>query len=305
MAGTMTWAAMDLHARSTYAASLDVITGELSRRRFDTGAAEPVVEWLVGLPGPVRACYEVGPTGFVGTDADRGAVADIGGGSGPRPGAGASTDRSDALPASALKLLLRHGRVYDATAWTRTHARWLGRQRFEHHDTELAFIDNLAACDGLAARKQELDERLSGIALEPEFWPLVRRLLLRVRSRLIPGTCCAAYTSSIAARLAMVSWQHGSNGVKSSTYVLSPSGDVAEGVLVLAMRLALAIGGNAATGAKAATGNLRYMSAYLRRLADNSRRTLSGLMTPSLSHEKCRKQSAPTSSPISSSRASF
>jgi hypothetical protein len=62
--GTMTWAAMDVHARSTYAASLDVLTGELTRRRFDTGAVEPVVQWLAGLPAPVRACYEAGPTGF-------------------------------------------------------------------------------------------------------------------------------------------------------------------------------------------------------------------------------------------------
>ena len=64
MTGTMTWAAMDVHARSTYAASLDVVTGELSRQRFDTGAVEPVVGWLAGLPGPVRCCYEAGPTGF-------------------------------------------------------------------------------------------------------------------------------------------------------------------------------------------------------------------------------------------------
>ena len=64
MTGTMTWAAMDVHARSTYAASLDVISGELCRQRFDTGAVEPVVGWLAGLPGPVRACYEAGPTGF-------------------------------------------------------------------------------------------------------------------------------------------------------------------------------------------------------------------------------------------------
>ena len=64
MIGTMTWAAMDVHARSTYAASLDVMTGELTRRRFDTGAVEPVVAWLAGLSGPVRACYEAGPTGF-------------------------------------------------------------------------------------------------------------------------------------------------------------------------------------------------------------------------------------------------
>ena len=64
MIGTMTWAAMDVHARSTYAASLDVMTGELTRRRFDTGAVEPVVAWLAGLSGPVLACYEAGPTGF-------------------------------------------------------------------------------------------------------------------------------------------------------------------------------------------------------------------------------------------------
>src|SRR5579875_914192 len=60
----MTWAAMDVHARSTYAASMDVATGELSRQRFDTGAVELVVAWLAGLPGPVRCCYEAGPTGF-------------------------------------------------------------------------------------------------------------------------------------------------------------------------------------------------------------------------------------------------
>jgi hypothetical protein len=52
----MTWAAMDVHARSIYLASMDVLTGELSRRRFDTGDVEPVVAWLAGLPGPVRAC---------------------------------------------------------------------------------------------------------------------------------------------------------------------------------------------------------------------------------------------------------
>ena len=55
---------MDVHARSTYAAWLDVVTGELSRQRFDTGVVEPVVGWLAGLPGPVRCCYEAGPTGF-------------------------------------------------------------------------------------------------------------------------------------------------------------------------------------------------------------------------------------------------
>jgi hypothetical protein len=56
VSGTMSWAAMDVHARSTCATSMDVLSGEVTRQRFDTGAVEPVVGWLVSLPGPVRAC---------------------------------------------------------------------------------------------------------------------------------------------------------------------------------------------------------------------------------------------------------
>jgi transposase len=58
--GTMTWAAMDVHARSTTAAAIDVQTGKLQRRRFDTGRVDPVVDWLTALPAPVHACYEAG-----------------------------------------------------------------------------------------------------------------------------------------------------------------------------------------------------------------------------------------------------
>jgi transposase len=217
----MTWAAMDVHARSTYAASMDVVTGELSRQRFDTGAVEPVVAWLAGLPGPVRACYEAGPTGFglyraaVAAGVDCQVIAPS---KTPRPsGDRHKSDRRDtdlllrqlmagALTAVAVpsatceaardlarareqvrldlmrcrhrlsKLLLRHGRVWDRTAWTKAHRQWLGSQRFEQPNTELALIDYLAACDGLTARKNALDERLSRVASDREFWPLVRRL---------------------------------------------------------------------------------------------------------------------------------
>ena len=221
MTGTMTWAAMDVHARSTYAASLDVVTGELSRQRFDAGAVEPVVGWLAGLPGPVRCCYEAGPTRF---GLYRAAVAAgidcqvIAPSKTPRPsGDRNKSDRRDTdlllrqLMAGGLtavvvpsatceaardlarareqvrvdlmrcrhrlsKLLLRHGRVWDRSAWTKVHREWLSAQTFEQVNTELAFIDNLAACDGLTARKDALDERLSHVATDPEFWPLVRRL---------------------------------------------------------------------------------------------------------------------------------
>jgi Transposase len=63
MRGTMTWVGMDVHARSTHGAAISSLTGELSRVRFGPGV-EPVVEWLGGLEGPVRAVYEAGPTGF-------------------------------------------------------------------------------------------------------------------------------------------------------------------------------------------------------------------------------------------------
>src|SRR4051794_8440612 len=75
------------------------------------------------------------------------------------------------------KLLLAHGRVYDgATPWNKTHRAWLGAQRFEQAPTELAFIDLLAAVDGLIARKDALDERLSRMATDERLWPTVSRL---------------------------------------------------------------------------------------------------------------------------------
>ena len=63
MSGTMTWVGFDVHARSTHAAAIDTMTGELTRLRFGPGIEAPVA-WLAELPGPVRACYEAGPTGF-------------------------------------------------------------------------------------------------------------------------------------------------------------------------------------------------------------------------------------------------
>ena len=75
------------------------------------------------------------------------------------------------------KLLLLHGRVYpEPSAWTQRHRQWLARQRFDEPATELAYLDTLAAVDGLVARKAALDERLSRLALEGEWWPTVARL---------------------------------------------------------------------------------------------------------------------------------
>jgi transposase len=61
--GMVTYVGLDVHARSTHAAAIDVSTGELVRARFGPGVEEPVA-WLQGVAGPVRACYEAGSTGF-------------------------------------------------------------------------------------------------------------------------------------------------------------------------------------------------------------------------------------------------
>jgi hypothetical protein len=52
---------LDVRARSTIAAAIDVVGGELRRVRFGEGSEE-VVSWLAGLSAPVRAVYEAGPT---------------------------------------------------------------------------------------------------------------------------------------------------------------------------------------------------------------------------------------------------
>jgi transposase len=63
MPGTLTFVGMDVHARSTHAAAINLLTGEIERMKFGAGVDSPV-QWLSELPGPVYACYEAGPTGF-------------------------------------------------------------------------------------------------------------------------------------------------------------------------------------------------------------------------------------------------
>jgi transposase len=58
-----TWVGLDVHVSGTAAAVLDRDSGEVRRRRL-SGRGEEVAEFVAGLPGPVRATYEAGPTGF-------------------------------------------------------------------------------------------------------------------------------------------------------------------------------------------------------------------------------------------------
>lgn len=220
MLETMTYVGLDVHARSTHAAAIDVASGELRRARFG-GGCEEVVAWLQTLPLPLRGCYEAGPTGYglyraaaaAGLSLDVVAPSKT-----PRaPGDRVKSDRKDAellarlllagqlkavtVPAPSFeaarhlarareqvrgdlmrcrhrvsKLLLLHGRVYEGSGWTKTHRRWLAQQRFDEPATELAYVDCLAAVDGLVARKQALDERLSRLAFEGDWTQTVARL---------------------------------------------------------------------------------------------------------------------------------
>jgi len=75
------------------------------------------------------------------------------------------------------KLLLVEGRVYaGTTTWNQRHRAWIAQQRFQHPATELALLDLLAAVDGLTARREALDQRLSELATDPRLWPTISRL---------------------------------------------------------------------------------------------------------------------------------
>jgi transposase len=222
MQQTMSWAGLDVHARSTHVAAVIAATGELRRARFGGDQAE-VVAWLSALPQPVLACYEAGPTGYGLARAAHAAGIEmlvIAPGKTPRPAAErVKTDRRDAehlarqLLAGSLKpvpvpsewleatrdlvraredvrcdltrarhrvskQLLRYGRVYTSTGstWTTRHRDWLAKQSFSEPAAELAYLDALAAVDGLLARRAALEQHLSRVAQHPTIWPTIARL---------------------------------------------------------------------------------------------------------------------------------
>ena len=67
------------------------------------------------------------------------------------------------------KLLLRHGLVYDAAAWTLAHDAWLRRQRFESRPLQLALEESYAATMQAKTRRDALDEAIVELAGEPPF----------------------------------------------------------------------------------------------------------------------------------------
>jgi len=75
------------------------------------------------------------------------------------------------------KLLLRHGRVYEASAWTLAHDAWLRRQQFPSRPLSLAFDECYGAVLQVKARRDALDAAIVEIAAEPPFAEVVGRLV--------------------------------------------------------------------------------------------------------------------------------
>jgi transposase len=99
------FAGLDVHARTTAAAAVRLGSGEVFRARLGGGPAA-AIEWLRSLPGPVRAVYEAGPTGFGLARAARAAGLEVmvcAPGAIPRqPGDRVKTDARDALKLARL-----------------------------------------------------------------------------------------------------------------------------------------------------------------------------------------------------------
>ena len=99
------FAGLDVHARKTAAAAVQLGSGEVWRARLD-GSPAAAIEWLQSLPGPVRATYEAGPTGFGLARAARAAGIELvvcSPGAIPRqPGDRVKTDARDALKLARL-----------------------------------------------------------------------------------------------------------------------------------------------------------------------------------------------------------
>ena len=75
------------------------------------------------------------------------------------------------------KLLLRHGFVYSGgQAWTGVHDQWLGRQRFDHRATTMAFESGYEAVTAITARRGRLEKAIAELAAGSEFTPIVHRL---------------------------------------------------------------------------------------------------------------------------------
>jgi transposase len=75
------------------------------------------------------------------------------------------------------KLLLRHGAVYDATAWTKAHDTWLRRQRFQTGPLAIVFDECYARMIDAKSRRDSLDKAITELAASEPYVDVVERLI--------------------------------------------------------------------------------------------------------------------------------
>jgi transposase len=75
------------------------------------------------------------------------------------------------------KLLLRHGMVYDATAWTRAHDVWLRRRRFQSGPLAVVFDECYGRMLDAKTRRDALDRAITELAGAPPYVDVVERLV--------------------------------------------------------------------------------------------------------------------------------
>jgi transposase len=74
------------------------------------------------------------------------------------------------------KLLLRQGLVWEASAWTQAHERWLATQSFEERGLQIAYGEAVAAVQSVRGRRDALDAAIVEEAAEPRWADVVGRL---------------------------------------------------------------------------------------------------------------------------------
>jgi transposase len=75
------------------------------------------------------------------------------------------------------KLLLRHGLVYDATAWTKAHDVWLRRRRFPSGPLAIVFDESYSRMLDAKTRRDALDAAIAELAATPPYVDVVSRLV--------------------------------------------------------------------------------------------------------------------------------
>src|SRR5580765_116429 len=87
--------------------------------------------------------------------------------------------RSDLIRARhrLSKLLLGHGAVYDATAWTRAHDAWVRRQRFQSGPLAIVFDECYGRMLDAKTRRDALDLAIAELAAAPPYVDVVERLV--------------------------------------------------------------------------------------------------------------------------------